>query len=65
MSRMLRFKIPKIYKILNPTIEEMKRFAKDYSLKQWDDLTNNKEFIKVFTENLNLAKLEANKVLNK
>lgn len=62
-----RFKyiIPKLKNIIIPSIEELKFFSSRFSKKQWELLTNNKIFNSLLMEDLCLAELESDKILNK
>ncbi len=64
MTEPVKYIIPKLDKFKIPTSEEMKNFASKYSKKEWDTLMFSREFIKLFSENLDLARKEADKILN-
>lgn len=54
-------------KIINefPTPSQMKAFAEKYTKDEWSKITNNRNFINVFTEDLTKAREIANIVLGK
>ncbi len=64
MIQPVKYIIQKLDKFKIPTAEEMKNFAAKYSKKEWDTLMFSREFIRLVSENLDLARKEANKVLN-
>ena len=48
-----------------PTAKQMKIFATNYSTSDWERLTRSREFLDIFTIDLNKAKQVADKILGK
>ena len=63
MLQPIKYEIPKLDKFKIPTAEEMKNFASKYNPEQWNTLCNYKSFLRVFSENLDLAAVEAGNIL--
>lgn len=63
MPEPIRYEIPKLDKFKIPTVEEMKNFASKYNKEDWNKLCKNKVFLRIFSENLDLAAIEVNNIL--
>lgn len=60
----LQIKIPKLNKILEPSISELKEFGAQFSKKEWELLTNNKNFINKLMDDLVVAEKLSKKILD-
>ena len=63
MEQPIKYIIPKLDKFKIPTPEEMSNFAAKYDKTQWRNLCKDRAFINIFSNNLDLAKKEAERIL--
>lgn len=61
----LQVKIPKLNKIFEPSVLELKDFGAQFSKKEWDLLTSNRTFINTIMEDLVSAEKLSEEILNK
>lgn len=60
----IKYIIPKLDKFKIPTPEEMRNFAARYNKEQWSEFCRDRQFLKIFTNNLDEAKIEINRILD-
>lgn len=65
MFSKMQIDIPIIEKSEYPTSLQMKNWINNYSKEDWDKLISNKQFIAIFSENLQKATELANLILNR